>query len=66
MKKSCNECAKDFCVISKSPLKIMEERNGDLKCFVPPNRRVWKFGDLVSRVDIKDVNNPVIQMLKGV
>uniref|UniRef100_A0A6M3JSI7 Uncharacterized protein n=1 Tax=viral metagenome TaxID=1070528 RepID=A0A6M3JSI7_9ZZZZ len=62
MKKSCNECAKNMCSVARNPTMIQLEKEGLNVCFISPNRKVWKFGDLVSKVIVENINNPVIQM----
>ena len=73
--KRCNDCANRNCrVFSKDdtggykhPMlvnqAIMAEKSGTLTCFVPQNKKVWKLPELVSRVTVKNPDNPAIQLL---
>lgn len=60
--KNCNNCAAGNC------RKARKEMTGVVSppCYVQPETKLFKLPELVSRVDIINPNNPVIQMLKEV
>lgn len=73
--KRCNDCANRNCsVFSKDERggyrqsklvnqAIKAEKSGTLTCFIPQKRKVWKLPDLVSKVTVRNPDNPAIQLL---
>jgi hypothetical protein len=73
--KRCNDCSYRNCRVFTKDEKgryrlsklvkqaIKAEKSGTLTCFVPQKRKVWKLPDLVSKVTVKNSDNPAIQLL---
>jgi len=62
-RKNCNNCDKGYCSMARRPLTIILEKAGRLSCYIKPKTKHFKFPELISKVTIKNPNNPAIQFI---